>query len=271
MASLIDVKVDTKQYLDELGVRQDQQRFTASLALNIVTQGALAFARAKVKTEFTIAPSKETFIESLIRFPKSAWSTKERLYTTVGIDGDEGDVGVGSDKNRGFLLGRHEAGGIRTRTDPLRPFFIPTDELRGGEYDLPPHSMYPVALGLMEGRGVVSYTTIVNPTTGKTRKKAVIGNKLIKSHITATGKLQIQGKRGTFLLGPMNAPGDPRIWGIYQRTGPGRRDVRMIWAFRTSIDLPPRLHFYDAIDAYVQAHMQEAFEEAAARAMATAR
>lgn len=268
---MYDIKIDSTALLGDLaGIREEQLPYAESLAINNTAKGARNYMRALVPREFSIASSRETFIANLIRFPFAQWANKRKLSATLGVHSSDGDVGVGSDKDRGFLLGRHEDGGTRTRTDPLRPFFIPTDEIRGGDYDLPPRSLYPTALRIMEGRGIVSYTTLVNAKTGKTRRKAVFGNLAIRSRSTASGKVQIQGKQNTFLIGPMNST-NPKDWGIYQRTGPGRRDVRMIWAFRSSINLTPRLHFYETVGKYVEQHIGEELERAIDQALATAK
>lgn len=268
---MFDIVVNPRLTVTDLAkIRVDQLPFAESLAINTVAAGARDFMRGLVPKEFTIAPAREKFITSLIRFPRAQWATKTKLSATMGVHSSDGDVGVGSDKDRGFLLGRHEDGGTRTRTDPLRPFFIPTDELRGGDYDVPPRSMYPTALRIMEGRGIVSYTSTVDKKTGKTKRKGVVGTLLIQSRTTSRGKVMIQGKQRTFLIGPMN-DANPKDWGIYQRTGPGRRDVRLIWAFRTRINLPPRLHFYEQVAHYIDSHLAEEFTKAIDRAMATAR
>jgi hypothetical protein len=91
-----------------------------------------------------------------------------------------------------------------------------------------------------------------------------------KSRTTKRGKVQVQGKRRTFII-DARATADPRAWGVFQRVGPGDRDIRMLWAFRTKIQLPPRLHFYETFDRTLNARMLEVLGESLAKALATAR
>lgn len=49
-----------------------------------------------------------------------------------------------------------------------------------------------------------------------------------------------------FMLDPASMQGlRPQAWGIYQRTGPGRMDIRRLWSFRPSVPRPKLLTTYD--------------------------
>jgi hypothetical protein len=49
-----------------------------------------------------------------------------------------------------------------------------------------------------------------------------------------------------FILDPANMKGlKPQAWGIYQRTGPGRNDIRRLWSFRPQVPRPKLLSTYD--------------------------
>ena len=49
-----------------------------------------------------------------------------------------------------------------------------------------------------------------------------------------------------FILDPASMQGlRPQAWGIYQRTGPGRMDIRRLWSFRPTAARPKLLTTYD--------------------------
>lgn len=255
--NLMAVDVDiTRSTADLKRIRDDQLPFAISLGLNRTAVAALDRRRASLDNDFTIADAKKPFFKRLIKFPRRNWATKRKLVALVGVHERDEDFGVGSSKDRGFLLGRHEAGGDRTRLDPNRPFFIPTDELRSGPYDLPPKSMYPAALRLFESRGIVRY-----------QKDAVTGK---RKGVKGTLAAQAKGKRDTFIVDARSS-GNPKAWGIYQRFGTGRRDIRMLWAFRSKIRLTKRLGFYTGVNAYVEENFGRHFDQAIDEAMRTAK
>lgn len=253
---MLDVTVDvTKATADLRNIQQNQIPFAISLALNRTAQGALAHAGQRLDRDFTINESRKPFLKRLFRFPRSQWATKRKLIATIGVHQADGDFGTGSSKDRGFLLGRHEMGGDRDRNDPMRPFFIPTDALRPGAYDVAPKSMYPAALRLFESQGIVRW-----------EKNAEGKRKGVKGTLPA----QAQGKRDTFII-DARSRGKPKAWGIFQRTGPGRHDIRMLWAFRTRIRLKKRLGFYVGTNTYVDHNFARHFGDALTEAMRTAK
>jgi hypothetical protein len=44
---------------------------------------------------------------------------------------------------------------------------------------------------------------------------------------------------------------NPKTWGIYQRTGPGKDDIRMLWAFRPIVHRPKLLTTYETAQRVV--------------------
>lgn len=232
-----------ESHLEHLG---RQLPFAVSLAINRVGEAARNAVRDSLDPRFTIAPSKERFLKSLVA--REHMATKAELWTVVGI-GKE--FGSGPTKDRAFLLARHEHGGQKVTHDPRYPFAIPTDELRGGDRALVQPSMYPKALRLLERRDVTG-------TLGA------------RGRVTRRGKVQLQGKRRTFVIDARDTA-DPDAWGIFQRFGPGPRDIRMLWAFRRRIALPPRLRFQETVTATVNTQFSRVFAEAWERAVATAR
>jgi hypothetical protein len=249
----LSLTVDTKAV--ERLLRHDlptsQIPYATALAINGTLKRAQAAVRTSLDRHFTIAPSRRAFLARTIRIARDGWATKKTLVGRM-------DVGMRDKaynaRDRSFLLGRHEEGGTRT-ADPIEPFFIPTEHLRKGPYDVPPQRLYPRALRLYQRR---------DPAT-------VLPG---KSKLTKSGKVQRQGKRATFIIDnstPGRLSANPNAHGIYERTGKGRRDIRLLWAFRRTIQLKPRLAMLATTRAIHAAHFDEEFAKAMDRALATAR
>ena len=246
--ALVTATLDTAPLTRQLtALEKDQLPFATSKAINGLVVKAQTAVRASLRQHFTIAPKVEPFMERLVRFNREDYATKTKLDAKFGVNDAEG---LSTQKDRSFILGRHETGGLRTAS-PDHPFAIPTGAIRGGDYDVAPRSMYPSSLGFVE-------------------RRTASGVQPIRGRVTRKGTVQIQGKRRTFIIDARQTS-DPRAWGIYQRTGPGKHDLEMIWAFRTKIMLPPRLHFYDTAEAVTSKEWKATFEEAMDYAVRTAR
>lgn len=267
---MLNLEIDDKAALASIAdIAGNQAPFAFSLGINRTMTGARDSMRELITKEFTISLRRVPFLQSLIRFPRSQWATKTKLSATMGVHQTDAEVGSGSGSStdRGFLLGRHEEE-HQANANPLQPFFIPTSVIRPDAYAEAPRSLYPAALGLMAGRGVVGYLTSTNATTGKKQRKAVIGMKSASTAVTDRGFMK--GKQKTFLIGPSNTA-NAKQWGIYQRTGTGRNDVRLIWSLRQHIRLHDLLHFNATFERYVEAHLEEEISKAIDVALATAR
>ena len=246
---MLDIDIKLKDALDSLTEFQKLQlSFASSLAINTVARMGQKAVQESLRSNFTIAPNRLRFLQRTIRFGREDRATKDKLWARVGInEGESGD----SEKDRSYILGRHESGGTRTADNPLHPFFLPTKALRQGAYDVAPRNMYPTSLRIFE-------------------RRTASGVLPIRSRQTKRGGVQIIGKRRTFVI-DARATHDPRSWGIYQRFGPGPHDIRMIWAYRTKITLRPRLHLYETVQATVDANIEDVFYSALERALKTAR
>lgn len=250
----ITASFDLKALERELdAVRKKQLPFALALAINASVKSGQEAMRAKVRRDFTIAPKRLAFMERLIRFPKHQQARKDRLAAVISIG--EADVPwsarKGAAKDRQFLLGRHETGGVRTAPDPDEPFFLPTKALRAGAYDVPPMKSYPRALRLYARR---------DPS-------GVLPG---KSRLTKRGKVQRQGKRRAFIV-TSNTRFGGLTGGIYERYGPKQRQIRKLWTFKRTITLKPRLGFYRTVQGAIDTTFDRHFAEAMARAVATAR
>lgn len=263
---MYNVVVDEKKAIADLKrIREDQLPFAFSLGINNTAKGAVESTRARLGENFTINNARIAFLRRLIKFPRSQWATKKKLAATLGVHERDEDFGVGSSKDRGFLLGRHEEGGERNRTDDMRPFFVPTNELRSGAFDVPPRNMYPTALRLVDSIGTVRTVKITTGPAGDWGKR-----KTRRLRVKGVLAAQAKGKRDTFIVDGRKS-GNPKAWGIFQRTGPGRRNIRMLWAFRTRIRLNKRLNFNTNVSTYVDRNVSRHFDDAINQAMRTAR
>lgn len=225
------------QALFEVEKIKRQLPFATALGLNLLATDVRDTARDSLSRRFTIHPSRLGFMRGLINQEHRA--TKSEQWTRVGV---LKEFGSGKGKDRTTLLTRHQEGGRRI----ANLFFIPTDEIRGGAYDVPPRRLYPTALGFKA-------TTFVGHSP--------------PSRVKGKGRR----RKSYFMINPGAGEGDPKARGIFERFGKGKRDIRMIWALRPHIDLPPRLRFYETATKAVLDHWSKRFDEALKRALDTAR
>ena len=228
---------------------RNQLPFATSLALNRIASAVQLGVQDSIDRRLTPAPSKLPFLKRLVRIDRADRSTKAKLETAVRIGNFQGMGGKSGD--RSFLLTSHEQGEAR-RWKGARPKAIPTDEIRGGDRALAPTWAYPKNLRLEPRRHAGGESL---GATGR---------------VTRRGVLQLQGKRRTFVLDPSTMRG-VKTWGVYQRTGPGPRDIRLLWAYRTEVTVPPRLRFYETALGVAESKGPALLEEALAHAIATAR
>lgn len=250
---MLTFRLDTSGFQAQITrLEKDQLPFGTSLAINRTTLKAQAAVRASLPLHFTINPDRLTFMEMMVRFDRSQWATKTQLEARFGVNDREAVAGSttrGLGRDRSFILGRHESGGVRNAPTG-QPFAIPTKNIRTGAFDLPPRNLYPTALGIFNANFTIAPKKV-------SRVKRLMG-----------------GKRSYFVLKP---PGNPKAWGIYERvTSAGKgadrmTGVRLIWAFRTSITLPPRLHFYETAQQVFDEQWATIFEQAMDEAVRTAR
>jgi hypothetical protein len=253
--ALLTATLDTSEFRRQMtALEKDQLPFAASLAINRTVVKMQSAVRASLASHFTIAPARVKFMEMMVRFHKQDYATKVKLEAKFGVNDSEGPGFLTTTlrQDRGFILGRHESGGVR-QASADHPFAIPTKALRPGEFDLPPRNLYPTALGIFGAKYTIAPRK-VSPI------KRVGGQ-----------------RRAYFVL--RSAAGQPI--GIFERYGQhpaGSREawqqpdrIRLVWAFRTTITLKPRLHFYETANRVREEVWVSTFEEAMAEAIRTAR
>lgn len=239
-------------------VQQKQLPFATSLAVNRTALDAQGAVRGHVRQAFTLR--KEQFVLQRVKIEKGDFSTK-RFPSAFRVKIDNA-------KGREFLA-KFESDGIKKTLDPTFPVAIPSTHARPQFNALVPRNLFPTALRLVPTRGVVgSYT--VSGGDGKTKKRRIFGALPAKQRRTRRGVLQWTGKRGTFVLDPREHRGI-KTWGVYQRTGPGEDDVRLLWTYKMQVPIPRNLLFRITVIETVDRRFHLNFTEAYARAIATAK
>ena len=229
---MITIDIDTEDFSRGLSeFAQDQMPFAFSRALNAATYGVRQHVNQQLKDNFTIAPSRMSFLEGRTHTKGPDRATRNQLWARVGIY-DQGRMGRG-------LLSRHTEDYTRT-ADPSKPFFIPTETLRPHEYALVDRANYPRRLKPIdrtEGTGT-PYATPGNARKRRGRKAA---------------------PRPFVLDLPKSGPG---VKGIFYRYGRERRQIKLLWLYVPEIEVKQRLHWQDAVASQVAAlpeHLREGF------------
>ena len=81
----------------------------------------------------------------------------------------------------------------------------------------------------------------------------------LRPKTTSTGKIQYKGKERTFVI--------PQV-GVAMRTGPGKRDVQIIYAFKRTAPLDTRMHFVRTAQDFVPRRFAQVWREEFVREMA---
>lgn len=224
----------TVGYID--GVAK-QLRFAIAKALNDTLVDVQQAIQAGMEERFELR--RKTFNQRGIKIARGDFATKENLRARVHLD------------TRTGYLRKFEDGGVKTAPDPNMPIAIPSENIRPNFKDVVPMGMYPKALRLVDRRDVTGYLPA-------------------KRHTTKRGVPQIKGKRRTFVLDP-NVHFGIKTWGVYQRTGPGRRDIRLLWTYKSKIPIPNRLRFVETARRVALERWPKNMGSAIAYALASAR
>lgn len=232
------IKVDTSEAVSFLnGLYAEQIPFAASLALNRTAKDVQDAERGELLANFVVRQPQ--FILGSVRIPAFSKKTDSPMQVTIEI----GD--------RGGFLRKFQAPGVKQALDPTTPIAIPSTNIRPSFGDLAPRSLYPKNLRLVPRRGV----------------KGILP---AQRHVTARGVVQLKGKLRTFVLDPKEHRG-VSTWAVWQRTGPGKHDIRMLWVYKTRIPIPKRLDFVPVGERVVRERWPIRWAEAFAQAMRSAR
>lgn len=212
-SSTVDLTIEGRWVAEIVGDMRKQLPFAAATAINRTADEAIAEVKRQLPAlGFTIRDPR--FRDFMFRQVQRA--TKDSPVAKVAIAGPKASVWT-----------RHIEGGVVTTSDILfKPLFAPTSVLRPDKSAVIPRAYYPSALRLVERR---TPSGVLPP----------------KGRVNRHGRPQLQGKRRTFVIDARSA-GLGRTIGVFERTGPGRRDIRELWSYMDRKTIRPRLPF-DAI------------------------
>jgi hypothetical protein len=220
------IKLDVSKLVNDLDdFVMRQAPYALQLGLNDAAIDSQQAERELVASNFTLRRPK--WVLDTIKIGRGDFATKEKLSVRISIG--EAAATPERSKKEG-LLAKFEEEGFKESRDPEMPIAVPTKALRPSFAEVVPASMFPSALRLVDRRtasGVLRHITR-------------------QGHVTRGGVVQIQGKRRTFVLDPKTMYG-VSAWAVFQRFGPARGDIRMIWRYKTKVHIPARLHFYDTV------------------------
>jgi hypothetical protein len=248
MSLTFSFDIKTSGLRADLLLDEKQARFASMLAINRTAEAVNIELARQIRSKMIVR--RPAFILPPVpQLPRAHRATKQNLEAIAGLHAsdrsrDDSDIR----RRRAGILAPFETGGVKRQANEMRPVAIPTKALRADQSQLVPRSMYPTSLRLQPrqhaftgGRGFKATTGTLQPTS-----------RVIKGRTPGSLRAQLVGKRRTFVLDPENFPGlGPSAWGVYQRFGPGKRDIRMIWAYRRSVPIPDLLDFYAAADRIV--------------------
>jgi hypothetical protein len=219
----LEVRIDATRPLALLRNGGRRMAYALVNALNNTAKNIQKTEREQVRSKLTVR--KRDFILRQIAIIDFA-SAPRRLY--------QARIRIGQ-KDR-LLLSDLEAGGIRKPFGPGRRVAVP---LTGGAAR--PSFAQPVSATLrVTALRLIKVRAGQPLKTRKGRSKREQASVAFRTHETGTGKTQIKGTHRTFVLEhTAKAPEG----GIYQRVGPGRDDIRLIYPFVTGPKLAAMLRW----------------------------
>lgn len=232
--------------------------FAASVAINRTLEEGMAATADLMRRVMTVRVAG--FVLPPVQLPRIARATKKNLTAQAAFGyADITADSIGARRERIFR--KFQEGGIKSAEDPDFPIAIPTRALRPSATTLVPRAMYPVNLRLAPRREA-SGNTLPALRRGKVR---TLGGEVIGQR--ARKQQGLMGIGGTFVMRGV----DGRPIGIFQRTGSGVRDVRMIWKYHARIRIPALLPFFQLMEQIVHSRLVTNFEGAMAMAVRTSR
>lgn len=214
---MLEIRVDSAEVQTYLQGLRDRGPEALALGINRTVEEGLAEVRTRMRRAFTI---REHRLLPPHKLPRAWQATPRRLWAPMQLGDDEG-LGL----RRRQVYGKFEEGGPQTAKDPAgAPFAAPTEHIRPSPEAVIPRSKYPRNLvGRFDQEG--GFKGLARTANTKVRLKKLKGGEI--------GVYRKQVGR-YFVLG---RPGD-RFYGVYERTGPGRSDVRLLWHLFTHRRIP---------------------------------
>lgn len=249
---MIDIHVDIDQAIAEVGRYTGQMPFAIATALNRTGEDGNAALRASIGQHFIVRDDRLLRYVAPTILPRDQRASKTNLSVVLKTEG------------RGRILDPFEIGLAKTGT-LAKPVAIPTATLRPTPRAVVPRRMYPANLGLTPKK------TPTGTSYYALGRGSILHHKT-PIHHTARGAVQIKGKQRTFVLDPRLHRGiAPEQWGVYQRIGPKRGDIRMLWRYVDQVPRPAILEFEETVRRTVETRWAPNFDGAFAFALRTAR
>lgn len=238
----------------KLGAFEKQAASALAVALNRTMEQGHVALRRHAEANFTIREQRLLTFLAPIPLSNATRATREKLRV------------VSETSRSGRLFNPFERGEPKLQRGPDVPVAVPTSHLRFAETAVIQRRWFPHNLGLTPRRDPKTTETYYALGRGSKRKG------LTPFRRTVGGKVQIKGKLRTFVLDPRFHAGlSPMQHGVYQRFGPDRRDIKMLWQYRRQVRRPPILRFEDTLTATFQANIEKNWQEALAFELATGR
>lgn len=248
----------------QLELRGEAEVQTAMAMFSRTGRQAWAWAANRTAEEVLVAQRKRIMANFMVRVPNftlppmtlpAAWrATEQRPWVVIAL-GDQQAVNksdIGS--RRVQILSKFGAAQRKVAKDPVHwPVAIPTPALAPQRAMRIPQKMLPRNLigvfnqdGAFQGLG-----------RGKRHTQLKVKGRKEKAVVVGTQQVYFQlGRPGT------------HGWGLYERFGAGAGDIRMLWAFRTSVPIPKLLDFERDAQKIVDARMLPNFNGAMDRMVA---
>jgi hypothetical protein len=244
------VKITLKRNTAQLDALIKNAPARAAMAINRTLEEAQTAQRQLIARSFV--DRRGGFLNRMVKIGRGDRATATRLVGSVRVIGPEGREGAA------WYLSRHDhpsgpqrragvgySDDVATRIGSL--WAIPTNVIRPNFSATVPRSLLPSSLRL-------------------TARKDVVGTLAAKIHTTGRGIQQLKGNKRTFVL--FGAHGGAPI-GVFQRFGTSklggrgksagrvmkwhngvrasRDDITLLWRLRSTIQLKPRLRFYETV------------------------
>lgn len=231
----IEIKIDAEKLKAKTLREQKRLAFSTAQALNDTAKDVQAAIQGRVKELFRIRKkagggSSSEFADATgdqpSRGERSFIVRSIKIFAFANVKKGRIFAEVGIQNRPRLLLSKFETGGTR---EPFvgKRVAVPTEE------------------GAREG-------SLDNPVAPELTFKR-LG---FKTHTTKSGKKQVKGKERTFILSSTAAHPDG---GVYQRVGPKKEDVRMIYSFRRAFRLRAVLRFIKTAEAVYIKRFRENF------------
>jgi len=234
---VIQIKCDIEKikgvFTDAL---ERQIPFALSLAINNLAKDVIGAGDTSIGQNFVV---RKAWVQDAFWMSSVSDKHQDPIKATISMKKDHA------------LLNKFEEGGSKAARSYDEPIAIPTAAIRPGFAGSVPLELYPKNLRLMP-------------------RRTASGTLGAKGRVMRNGMAQLQGNLRTFVIDPATMPGASK-WGVWQRFGPGKHDIRRIWTYKKSIPIPRRLHFAETAQRTAEALWERRFEEAWTRAVETAR